>query len=322
MYPDDSAIAVQRLPLSRRTQHAGLAWGAVGVFAFSLTVPLTRLAVHDLGATFVGAGRAVVAGLLAGVLLLATRQRLPRRHEAIRLAVVAAGVVVGFPLCTSAALTEVPASHAAVVIGLLPAATAAMSVLRTRERVPLRFWVWALAGAVAVIGFIAYSHGGLGAFRPADVWLLVAVLLAAIGYAEGGLLARTLGSWQTICWALLLALPLMGALTAGAPVDDLSAVGQGAWAAFAYLSLVSMFLGFFAWYRGLALGRMAQVSQVQLVQPVLSLLWAGLLLGEPVNATVAVPALAVVACAAAAVRARVPAAPSPAPGGSRVGTLP
>ena len=321
MYRDDSAIGRKHAPLLRRTHHAGLAWGAVGVLAFSLTVPLTRVAVHDLDATFVGAGRAVVAGVLAGVLLLATRQRLPRRNEAVRLAVVAAGVVVGFPLCTSAALTEVPASHAAVVIGLLPAATAAMSVLRTHERVPSRFWGWALAGAAAVIGFIAYSNGGLGTFRVADVWLLVAVLLAAVGYAEGGLLARTLGSWQTICWALLLALPFMGALTAGAPMNDLSAVGPAAWAAFAYLSLVSMFLGFFAWYRGLAVGPMAQVSQVQLVQPVLSLLWAGLLLGEPVNATVAIPALAVVACAASAVRARVPAAPSPAPGSSRVGTL-
>ena len=322
MYRDDSAIATTRAPLFRGSGHAGLAWGAVGVLAFSLTVPLTRVAVHDLDATFVGAGRAVVAGVLAGVLLLVTRPRRPRRNEAVRLAVVAAGVVVGFPLCTSAALTEVPASHAAVVIGLLPAATAAMSVLRTRERVPVRFWVWALAGAAAVIAFIAYSNGGLGTFRPADGWLLIAVLLAAIGYAEGGLLSRTLGSWQTICWALLLALPLMVALTARAPVDDLSAVGPAAWAAVAYLSVVSMFLGFFAWYRGLAVGPMAQVSQVQLVQPVLSLLWAAALLGEPLNATVAIPAVAVIACAASAVRARVPAAPSPGRGSPRVGALP
>ena len=223
----------------------------------------------------------------------------------MRLGVVAAGVVAGFPLCTSVALTEVPASHAAVVIGLLPAATAAMSVVRTRERVPARFWVWALAGAAAVIGFIAYANGGLGTFHLADAWLVAAVLLAAVGYAEGGLLARTLGSWQTICWALLLALPLMTVLAARAPMSDLAAAGPAAWAALAYLSVVSMFLGFFVWYRGLAIGPMAQVSQVQLIQPVLSLLWAALLLGEALDASVAIPAVAVVACAAFAVRARV-----------------
>ena len=264
---------------------------------------------HDLDATFVGAGRAVVAGLLAGVLLLATRQRLLRGTEAMRLGVVAAGVVVGFPLCTSAALTEVPASHAAVVIGLLPAATAVMSIVRTHERVPARFWVWALAGGAAVIAFIAYSDGGLGTFRPADAWLVAAVVLAAVGYAEGGLMARTLGSWQTICWALILALPFMSALAGRATISDLAAAGPTAWAAFAYLSVVSMFLGFFAWYRGLAIGPMAQVSQVQLIQPVLSLLWAALLLGEPLDASVAIPAVAVVASAAFAVRARVPSRP-------------
>ncbi len=291
-------------PLSAGVTRAGLGWCALGVLAFSLTVPLTRVAVHDLDPTVVGAGRAVGAGLLAGVVLLAIRPRLPRGTELLRLGVVGGGVVAGFPLCTSAALTEVPASHAAVVIGLLPAATAAVSVVRTHERVPGRFWAWSLAGAAAVVLFIAYAAGGLGTVRPADGWLLVAVLLGAIGYAEGGLLARTLGSWQTICWALLLALPLMTALTALAPRGDLASVGPAAWVAFAYLSGISMFLGFFAWYRGLAIGPMAQVSQVQLVQPVLSLGWAALLLGEPLGASVAVPALVVVACAASAVRAR------------------
>ena len=300
----DSAIGFVAVPLSAGVPRAGLGWGALGVLAFSLTVPLTRVAVQDLDPTFVGAGRAVIAGVLAGLLLLCTRQPLPRAAEAVRLGVVAAGVVVGFPLCTSAALTEVPASHAAVVIGALPAATAAASVLRTHERVPARFWAWALAGAAAVVAFVAYAAGGLGTLRTADAWLLAAVLLAAVGYAEGGLLARTLGSWQTICWALLLALPLMVVLTAGAPAGDLAAVGSAAWAAFGYLSLVSMFLGFFAWYRGLAIGPMARVSQVQLVQPVLSLGWAALLLGEPLGASVAVPAVAVVLCAAGAVRAR------------------
>jgi drug/metabolite transporter (DMT)-like permease len=309
MYTDDSATNTGRLPLSDLRHWAGVFWGAIGVIAFSFTVPLTRVAVHDLDATFVGAGRAVVAGTLSGVLLLVTRQRLPGLREAVRLGAVAGGVVLGFPLCTSIALTQVPASHAAVVIGLLPAATAAIAVIRTREHVSARFWVAALAGAAAVTAFIAHANAGLGAFRPADLWLGAAVLLAAIGYAEGGLLARTLGSWQTICWALLLALPVMAAFTARAAAAQSVAAGPRAWVAFAYLSLVSMFLGFFAWYRGLAIGPMAQVSQVQLIQPVLSLMWAALIVGEPLHAPIAISAGAVVACAAYAVRARSSSAP-------------
>ncbi len=305
MYRNDSAIAPD-VELLSGSARAGLAWGAVGIVAFSLTVPLTRVAVQHLDAAFVGSARAVVAGVLAALLLAATRTRLPRRAEAVRLGVVAVGVVVGFPLCTSAALTDVPASHAAVVIGLLPAATAAASVLRTRQRVPRRFWLWALAGAAAVVAFVGWSAGGLGELRPADGWLVAAVLLAAVGYAEGGLLSRTLGAWQTICWALVLALPLMAGLTARTPTGGLTSAPASAWAALAYLSVVSMFLGFFAWYRGLAIGPMAQVSQVQLVQPVLSLLWAALLLGEALTVSLAVPAVLVVACAAGAVRARFP----------------
>jgi drug/metabolite transporter (DMT)-like permease len=303
MTAHDSAIASVRRPLSADSTRPGLAWGALGVLAFSFTVPFTRVAVQRLDPAFVGAGRAVVAGVLAAVLLGVVRPRLPRRTEVLRLAVVAGGVVVGFPLCTSAALTEVPAGHAAVVIGLLPAATAAAAVLRTHERVPVRFWVWALAGAAAVVVFIASASGGLGTVGAADGWLLAAVLLAAVGYAEGGLLSRTLGSWQTICWALVLALPLMTVLALRAPGEP-SAAGPGAWAAFGYLALVSMFLGFFAWYRGLAIGPMASVSQVQLVQPVLSLVWAALILGEPLGFAVALPAGAVVLCATAAVRTR------------------
>jgi drug/metabolite transporter (DMT)-like permease len=310
MYRDDSATHSTCIPLPA-TGSAGLGWGALGILAFSLTVPLTRMAVQDLDAAFVGAARSVVAGGLAGVLLLVTRSRLPGVRELPRLAVVSAGVVVGFPLCTSAALTEVPAGHAAVVIGLLPAATAAASVLRTRQPVPPRFWFWAVAGATAVVSFVASAPGGLGGVRTADGWLAAAVLLAAVGYAEGGLLARTLGAWQTICWALVGALPLMTALTLLAPTGDLAAAGPAAWGSLGYLSVVSMFLGFFAWYRGLAIGPMAQVSQVQLVQPVLSLAWAAVLLGEPVPASLLAPAAAVVACAAVAVRARLPAPRSP-----------
>jgi drug/metabolite transporter (DMT)-like permease len=218
--------------------------------------------------------------------------------------VVAGGVVIGFPLLTSYALTQSPASHGAVVIGLLPAATAAMAVLRAKERVPGRFWFSAALGSAAVVAFAALQSGGLGPLHWADVLLFGAVLAAAVGYADGGLLARGLGAWQTVSWALLLAAPLMLALTAAAVSQERPEGTAVQWFAFAYLSIVSMFLGFFAWHRGLAIGPMSTVSQVQLVQPVLSIAWATLLLGEHLNWTTAVGGLVVILCARTAVRTR------------------
>jgi drug/metabolite transporter (DMT)-like permease len=302
MTSQSSAIAPPPTVLSNRS---GLGWGLLGVAAFSFTVPFTRVAGHNgLSPLFIGSGRAVVAAVLAAVMLVATRQRVPTGSQWTRLAVVAGGVVVGFPLLTSYALTRAPASHGAVVIGLLPAATAVMAVLRGREQVPLRFWLFATLGALAVVSFAAVQNGGLGSLNWADVLLFGAVLAAAIGYAEGGLLARELGAWQTVSWALLLAAPLMAALTS-ISVAQAPPSGTGVqWLAFAYLCVVSMYLGFFAWYRGLAMGPMTQVSQVQLVQPVLSVLWAAVILGEHVGWATAVGCLTVIACARNAVRTR------------------
>ena len=284
-------------------------WGLLGVTAFSFTVPFTRVAVEGLDPLFIGAARAVVAAVLAAAALVLTRQRLPRGSQWVRLAVVAGGVVAGFPLLTSYALTTTPASHGAVVIALLPAATAVMAVLRTRERPARAFWVITGIGAVVAIGFASVSSGALGQLHGADVLLLGAVVAAAIGYAEGGLLARELGAWQTISWALVLAFPVMGALTLASVYQQPPAGTPVQWAAFAYLGVISMFLGFFAWYRGLELGPMAQVSQIQLAQPVLSIFWAGLLLGEHLTLTTIVGGLAVILCAGAAVRVRLNPAP-------------
>ena len=295
-------------------------WGLVGVAAFSFTVPFTRVAVGGLSPLFIGSGRAVVAAVLAGAALAMTRQRMPRGRQWVRLAVVGGGVVVGFPLLTSFALTTAPASHGAVVIALLPAATATMAVLRGHERPPVVFWVIAVVGAVAAMGFASAQWGGLGQLRWSDLMLFGAVVAAAIGYAEGGLLARELGAWQTVSWALVLCSPLMVFLAALSASQRPPSGTTAQWAAFAYLGVVSMFLGFFAWYHGLAIGPMAQVSQVQLVQPVLSIAWAGLLLGEDLTWTTIVGGLVVVLCAGAAVRVRlggeravpVPAMPVPA----------
>ena len=293
-----------------RRQPTGLWWGLVGVAAFSFTVPFTKVAVAGLAPLFIGSGRAVVAAILAAFALALTRQRLPRGAQWRRLAVVAGGVVVGFPLLTSFALTATPASHGAVVIALLPAATATAAVLRGRERPPLRFWLITGMGSLAAIGFASMQSGGFGQLHWADVLLLGAVVAAAIGYAEGGLLARELGAWQTVSWALVLASPLMVFLVAVSVAQQAPSASMVQWAAFAYLGVVSMFLGFFAWYHGLATGPMAQVSQVQLIQPVLSICWAGLLLGETLSWTTIIGGAAVILCAGAAVRVRLGPAPA------------
>ncbi|NVC25330.1 DMT family transporter [Kocuria salina] len=308
MEAKSSATVVLSEPISARPV-TGVWWGLLGVTAFSFTVPFTRVAVEGLDPLFIGAARAVVAAVLAAAALVLTRQRLPRRSQWTRLAVIAGGVVAGFPLLTSYALTTTPASHGAVVIALLPAATAVMAVLRTRERPARAFWVITGVGAVVAIVFASVSSGSLGQLHGADVLLLGAVAAAAIGYAEGGLLARELGAWQTISWALVLAFPVMAALTLVSVLQQPPAGTPVQWAAFAYLGVISMFLGFFAWYRGLGLGPMAQVSQIQLAQPVLSILWAGLLLGEHLTAITLIGGLAVILCAGLAVRVRLNPAP-------------
>jgi drug/metabolite transporter (DMT)-like permease len=281
----------------------GLLLGALGVLGFSFSLPATRLAVADLDPFLVAFGRAVVAGALSVVVLAATRAPRPTTAQWRSLGLVALGVVVGFPLCTSLALHHVPASHGAVVVGLLPAATAVAAVLRAGERPTVAFWLAGGTGWVAVIAF-ALTQGG-GGLSLADAELLLAVLLCAVGYAEGGRLSRELGGARTICWALVLSLPVTVAVAAAALVADGAHGGTTAWLGFAYLSLISMFLGFFAWYAGLARGGVAKIGQVQLAQPVLGLLWAALILREAVGPATAGTAVAVLACVVATQRTRV-----------------
>ncbi|WP_142057604.1 DMT family transporter [Pseudarthrobacter sp. B4EP4b] len=301
---DNSSATLSRRTVIPPSQASGIWLGIIGVAAFSFTVPFTKVAVASLSPLFIGSGRAVVAAVLAASALAVTRQRLPHGMQWARLAVVAAGVVVGFPLLTSFALTATPASHGAVVIALLPAATATAAVLRGRERPPLAFWLVTTAGALAAIVFASLHSGGFGQLHWADLLLLGSVVAAAIGYAEGGLLARELGAWQTVSWALVLASPLMVLLTAVSISQEPPSAAPVQWLAFAYLGVVSMFLGFFAWYRGLAIGPIASVSQIQLIQPVLTICWAALLLGENLTWPTALGALAVILCAGAAVRVR------------------
>ncbi|WP_309709718.1 DMT family transporter [Pseudolysinimonas sp.] len=282
----------------------GLLWGFVGVLAFSLTLPLTRIAVGGLSPLFIGAGRAVIAAILAALVLGITRQRRPRGSQWWRLALVGAGVIAGFPLLTSYALTTASASHGAVVIALLPAATAVFAVIRGHERPPLPFWIFAALGAVAALVFASLQADGFGPPVWTDLLFFGAVIAAALGYSEGALLSRELGAWQTISWALVLAAPVMTVLTVISWALHPPDATPVEWASFAYLAVVSMYVAFFAWYRGLAIGPVARVSQVQLVQPVLTLAWAALLLGEELTLPLLLGGLVVILCAALAVRVR------------------
>ena len=276
---------------------SGFLWGFVGVMAFSFTLPATRLAVPELGGTVVGLGRALLAALLATALLLVLRERPPDRRYWGSLVIVALGVVVGFPLLTAFALQHVPAVHGAVVVGLLPALTAVMAVLRGGEHPPRSFWFAVMAGVLAVLIFAVVQGAGQPQF--ADLLLLCAVAAAAVGYAEGGRLARDMGGWRVICWALIISAPVLIIPVTLAIVQQhgLHASAR-AWLGFAYVSVISMFLGFFAWYRGLALGGIARVGQIQLVQPVITMAWAVLLLREVIDLPTALAGLLVISSVA------------------------
>ena len=274
----------------------GLWLGLLGVVIFAMTLPMTRLAVGGSGdpqlpPLFVTAGRAAVAGLLSLLYLALTRAPRPQHRHGPALAVCALGTVVGFPLFMSLALRDVDAMHAAVITGVLPLATAAAAALAFRQRPSLGFWACALLGCAMVLAFAA--HQGSGRLSAADGLLLLSVLSAAMGYVAGARLATDLKAEQVICWVLVMSLPLtLPVMLATWPAQPVRA---SAWGGFAYVTLFSMWLGFFAWYRGLALGGAVRVSQVQLVQPFLALLFAVPVLGESLEATTVLFSLAVIA---------------------------
>lgn len=274
----------------------GLAWGALGVLIFALTLPMTRLAVGDaadpqLPPGFVTAGRAAVAGLLSLVYLRLTGAGLPPRRVWPALAASALGTVVGFPLFLALALRDVEAMHAAVVTGVLPLATAVAGALAMRQRPSAGFWAAALAGCALVLGYAAWQ--GSGRLTAADGLLLLAVLSAAAGYVAGARAGAELSAPQVICWVLVGSLPLT--LPVALWLWPAAPVRASAWAGFGYAAVFSMWLGFFAWYRGLVLGGVVRVSQVQLLQPFLALIAAALLLGERLDAATLVFAAAVLA---------------------------
>ena len=299
---------------------AGLWLGLLGVIIFAVTLPMTKLAVGTLAQPqlspwFITFGRAAVAGLLSILYLTwqyksakdvnsttkKTNQRvwkLPSASEWGLLAFTACGVVVGFPLFLSLALQYVPSTHGAVVTGLMPLATAVIAAIWYKQRPSMGFWFFAVLGTVLVLSFMllrSADAGGQFSMHLADIFLLLAMISGSLGYIGGARLTPSLGAERVICWVLVLSLPITVPLTLQTMPQHFSAIQAGSWWAFAYVAVFSMWLGFFAWYRGLALGGAVRVSQVQLVQPFLSLMFAVPLLGEKIDLMTLGFALAVIA---------------------------
>ncbi|MEO1192574.1 MAG: DMT family transporter [Pseudomonadota bacterium] len=280
-----------------RDESLGYLLGSLGVLAFSLTLPATRIAVAVMHPAIVGLGRALIAALAAAIILAILRPPLPRGREWASLAVVSAGVVFGFPFLSAWAMQHVPSMHGAVVLALLPLGSTLFGALRNGERPSAGFWLVSILGSALVILFAVLA--GAGGLHWADLALVGAVLAASLGYAEGTRVARRLGGWAVISWALVIAVPVLAipvALTADqVPWQELT---LEVWIAFFYVALISQYLGFFAWYRGMTLGGVAKVGQLQLLQIFLTLGFSWLLLGERLDLLTLVFALAVFVCVA------------------------
>lgn len=277
-------------------QSTGSGWGngLLGVIIFSGSLPATRVAVGGFSALFLTSARAVIAALIGAAVLGLLRQARPQRGDLVSLVIVSIGVVVGFPLLTALALQHITSARSIVFIGLLPLSTAIFAVLRGGERPQKLFWLFAVLGSVTVAGF-ALSNGGEASLT-GDLLMVAAVVLCGLGYAEGAALSRRLGGWQVISWALLLALPLMVPVAVWTWPPAWSGIGVPAWIGLAYVSVFSMFVGFIFWYRGLAIGGIARVGQLQQLQPFFGLALAGLLLHEPIAWSMIAATALVVVC--------------------------
>ncbi|WP_093755962.1 DMT family transporter [Streptomyces sp. DvalAA-19] len=309
--PAPAPYAPQHAP--KTPVRRGTLLASLGVVAFSLTFPSTAWGLESFGPWSLVALRSTLAALIAGCFLLAARAPVPERRHWAGLAVVAGGVVVGFPLLTTLALQTSTTSHAAVVVGLLPLTTAVLGSLRTGERPSRTFWVAALAGAAVVIGFTVQQSGG--ALTSGDLYLFGALLVCAAGYTEGGRLARVMPGWQVIGWALMLCLPFAVAGSAVAlPLEPVHLTAHGV-LGLVWVAAGSTFFGLYVWYKGMAGIGVPRASQLQLAQPLLTLAWSVLLLGEEVSAAAPLAAVAVLVCIAATQRTGRRSAPRPLPAG-------
>ncbi|MEH6625916.1 MAG: DMT family transporter [Motiliproteus sp.] len=259
----------------------GLLLGLLAVTAFSLTLPVTTIALQQLNPWFVGFSRSAIAGLLAAGALYTVRCKIPSRGQLRQLLIVAGGVVLGFPLCSAMGMETVPASHGGIMLGILPLMTAACGCYINHERNRLLFWVCGLLAALVVILYA--SAGDASQWGTGDSWLIFAVISAAWGYALGGRLSAQLGGWQVICWALVLSMPITLPMTLLLQPPSIETLQPSTWMALLYLALISQLLGFFAWNKALVLGGISRISQVQLLQPFMTIVASALLLNEYID---------------------------------------
>ncbi|MFJ7731925.1 DMT family transporter [Lysinibacillus sp. NPDC097231] len=276
-----------------KKEKMGLLLGLVGVICFSLTLPATSVAVKYFGTTVSGLGRAVVASILVAVVFYIKKEKLPTARQFKSLIIVSLGAVIGFPILTSWAMTSLPVSHGAVELALLPLATAGFAMVRGGEIPSVKFWISSIVGALAVIIYAMYL--GLGQLHVADFALLAAVIILGLSYAEGGVLARELGSWQVIAWAIIIAAPILFIPVLLNVTTEMFHAPFIAWISFLYLAIVSQFLAYVAWYGGMAMGGISRVSQIQYLQPFLMIIFAALFLNESITLFTIVIAIVVVA---------------------------
>jgi drug/metabolite transporter (DMT)-like permease len=298
--------------MKRETQ--GMLLGLIGVMIFSLTLPMTRIVVAEFSPLLNGLGRALAASVPAAVLLAIRREKLPTWPQVKALAVVSLGVIIAFPVFSAWAMKSVPASHGAVVNGLQPLCVAIYAAWLSHERPSKAFWASAVAGSAIVVAFALQAGGG--AFQAGDLLMLVAVGIGALGYAEGARLARQMGGWQVICWALVVSAPFLLVPVAWLGwqqhVTHPAPVALKTWLAFGYVTLFSQFIGFFAWYAGLAMGGIARVGQVQLLQIFFTMAFSALFFGEHVSGSTWLYAAAVIVTVVLGRKSAVRAAPQPA----------
>ncbi|MDA8518509.1 DMT family transporter [Citrobacter sp. Igbk 16] len=268
--------------------------GLLGVVIFSGSLPATRVAVLDMDPFFLTFLRASIAGIVAVMLIFGFREKRPHASHLIPLVIVAVGVVIGFPLLTAMALQHVTSAHSIVFLGLLPLTTATFGVLRGGERPKLAFWIFSVIGSLLVMGF-ALSRGASVSLT-GDLLMLSAVIACGLGYAEGAKLTRILGGWQVISWALIISLPFMLIASLLTMPATFSGIGTSAWVSLGYVSLFSMMIGFIFWYKGLAIGGIAAVGQLQLLQPFFGLCLSATLLHETVSPLMVLITLGVILC--------------------------
>ncbi|MFF7635260.1 DMT family transporter [Kitasatospora sp. NPDC008050] len=305
MKTDRSAIApatVSPLPQTVSPLSKGTVFALLGVLSFSFSFPGTVWALDGFGPWTAAGVRGVLAAVIALSALIATRAPIPARADWPALAVVGGGCAIGFPLLTTLALQTSSTADSAVVIGALPMATATIAALRTRRYPSKKFWIAAGAGAITVIAFaLSQNHG-----EPtvADLYLFAALLVCAAGYAEGGRLSARMGGWRVIAWGVVAAAPVNLAVSAWALPHEPVHLTAKAIAGMAYIAGISQFGGFVVWYQGMGLIGVARASQLQLAQPLLTLVWAVLLLGEHVSPAVPLTAVIVLTCIVVTQRAR------------------